>query len=111
MGLRQNLHQKLIQIIREFDPDLVAGKDKHVYFQPPTGYKLSYPCIIYRLNRMPPRFANNKPYQIDRSYHVTLIDTDPDGILKEKLAEMPMCTLTASFTSDNLYHYNYDLYY
>ena len=85
----------------------------NVYFQPPESVKMQYPCIVYELSDMPTEKADNQLYIINDRYTITLIHRDPDNDLKKKilLELQPYCELDRVFTSANLYHYVYNLYY
>lgn len=88
----------------------------NVYFQPPedvTMVALEYPCIVYkRLSTgTGTRFADDRPYSRIKCYQVTIIDEDPDSDIPDKVADLPMCLFNAHFTSDNLNHDVYTLYY
>lgn len=101
MGQRLQLHSKLCDIL----------ESSHVYFQPPTGTKLIYPCIVYELDDMDTKYADNNPYLITRGYSITAIDRNPDSIYPQKIAEMPMTSFNRMFVSDNLYHYVFTTYF
>lgn len=83
----------------------------NVYFQPPNGYKLSYPCIVYNREKIDTRFADGKPYFHSNRYSVTLIERDPDSDLPHKMTELPMCVHDRYFASDNLHHNVFTIYY
>lgn len=91
--------------------DILNELCPNVYFQPPGGHKLQYPCIIYSLSNISTRPANNKPYILNDKYDVTYITRDPDDEVKRTIASLPMCSMSRSFTSDNLHHYSYTLFY
>lgn len=84
---------------------------EHVYFQPPGGDKLVYPCIIYALDGLNTKGADNTDYSMYIEYSVTYITRDPDDNIIFELEHLPMCSLTRAFTSDNLHHYVYRLFY
>jgi len=84
---------------------------KHVYYQPPASKKLMYPCVVYRLDDMPSMYANNLPYRWDHVYQLTVIDRDPESVVREKMAELPTARFKRSFVSDNLNHYVFSIYY
>lgn len=84
---------------------------RNVYFQPPESVKLKYPCIIYSRQRIETGFADNAPYKIDKCYELTLITSDPDSELVDKLLTLPMCKHDRHYTSDNLNHDTYTIYY
>lgn len=83
----------------------------NVYYQPPPSVKLKYPCIIYERRSGDTLYADNKPYRFDYSYTVTYIDPDPDSNVPFKIAELPMCKMDRCFTSDNLNHSVFIIYY
>jgi hypothetical protein len=85
---------------------------RNVYFQPPESIDISYPCIIYKRDVIGnTKFANDKPYNHQVRYSVTIIDEDPDSLILDKIAELPMCIFNRHYTSDNLNHDVYNLYY
>lgn len=101
MDRRLNLHQILTDIL---------GSD-HVYFQPPESLRLVYPCIIYQYDTGDSQFADDRPYIFMRRYQITVIDRDPDSEIPDKVAQLPRCVNDRNFTSDNLNHYTFNLYY
>lgn len=126
MGLRVGLHEELCKILGSFgvwlwDPfnfktdttqsAIDAEARKHVYFQPPTGFLMSYPCIVYSLSKMDAVYANNGKYQVYRAYSVTVIDKIADSVIPDKVLALPFCRFDRSFVSDNLYHFCFTIYY
>lgn len=86
--------------------------NRNVYFQPPESIKLSYPCIVYHKSDWNSSYADNRLYNLDNKYKVTVIDANPDTDLPDKLAyHFETCRLENSFTHDGLYHYVLSLYY
>lgn len=83
----------------------------HVYFQPPESVKLVYPCIVYQYETGDTQFADDLPYVFRRRYQVTVIDPDPDSEIPDKIAQLPRCLNDRNFTTDNLNHYSFNLYY
>lgn len=84
---------------------------KNVYFQPPESIRMKYPCIVYELDNINPIYADNSTYKTWRSYQITLIDRDPDSCLVEKVSYLPRIHFNRFFTSDNLNHYVFTMYY
>jgi hypothetical protein len=85
---------------------------ENVYFQPPENVKLQYPCIVYKRGFIErTEYANDKPYQQRIRYALTIIDKNPDSEIPSKIAALPMCIFERHFTSDNLNHDIYNLYY
>lgn len=83
----------------------------NVYYQPPAGFQLKYPCIIYERRTGDSLYADDSPYKFDYCYTVTYIDPDPDSVIPLKLSMLPMCKMDRCFTSDNLNHSVFILYY
>lgn len=83
----------------------------HVYFQPPNGLKMEYPCIVYARESAETSYADNSPYRHTKRYTVTVIDRNPDSLLPDKVAELPMCSMSRFFTADDLNHDVYTLYF
>lgn len=83
----------------------------NVYFQPPNGLKLTYPCIIYARDTMDTRHANNKLYMYTNQYSVTVIDRNPDSLIPNTVLMLPLCSHNRFFTSDDLNHDVFTLYF
>lgn len=101
MGTRLELHEIFVNILGS----------RYVYFQPPENLKIKYPCIIYKKSTPTIKFANNSSYINKKRYSVTIIDADPDSTIPDKVAALPYCTFDRHFTSDNLNHDVYNLYF
>lgn len=126
MAPRVGLHEKLCNILASFgvwlwDPfnfevdslqDAIEKEARrHVYFDPPEGFKMSYPCIVYKRSRIDTDFADNNPYALRKRYEITVIDKDPDSSIPDKVAMLPMCRFDREFTYDNLHHDVFTLVY
>lgn len=84
---------------------------KRVYFQPPESVKLEYPAIVYDLDYIKSQHADNFPFVNKRRYSVTIITKDPDNDYIDKMLTLPSASFQRSFTMDNLYHYNFTIYF
>lgn len=82
----------------------------NVYFQPPTGKMLTYPCIVYSLDAFDVTFADNGQYRLCDKYSVTYITRDPDDGNIRALAMLPLCSMTNTSHGDNIHHYYYKLF-
>lgn len=82
-----------------------------VYFQPPSTFKMSYPCIVYGISNADTKFANNKPYAYKKRYQITVIDADPDSAIPDKVAMLPECVFNRHFTVENLNHHVFVIWY
>ena len=98
---RIKLHELLVSILGS----------RNVYFQPPESIKISYPCIIYKRSTGDTQFANDAPYTFRVRYQIKKKKKNPDSEVIEKLAKLPMCTYDRHFTSDNLNHDIFNIYY
>lgn len=104
MGERRT---KLRETLKSFFP---AHMEPHIYFQPPSGHKLEYPCFIYHLSDMPQIWANNKPYKWEKAYEVEYITRDPEDPMRDKVIALPKCRWNRTFTNGNLHHYVYIIF-
>ena len=86
-------------------------ESKNVYFQPPESIKLNYPAIIYSLSDIRNMHASNTIHKKDMVYMLTYIDEDPDSENVEKISNLPYCEFDRFYTSDNLNHYTFTIYY
>jgi len=90
---------------------VLHGLCNNVYFQPPTGTRISYPCIVYELERTNVRHADNAPYVLYDEYSIKYITRDPDDPVRNQLVMLPLCTSEKMYINDNLYHYLFRLYW
>jgi hypothetical protein len=90
--------------------EILLGTD-HVYFQPPVNVTMVYPAIVYNRDYQAVKFADNLPYSRKIRYQVTVIDADPDSLIPDKVAGLPLTTYVRHFTADNLNHDIYDVYF
>lgn len=101
MGRRIDLHDTLLSLLGT----------SAVYYQPPESIKMMYPCIVYERSPGDTQFADNGAYIHKRRYSITAIYEDPDSDLPDKIANLPMCIHDRHFTSNNLNHDVFNMYY
>ena len=82
-----------------------------VYFQPPPNVLMHYPAIVYNRDYLATDFADNKPYASTVRYQVTVIDPDPDSPVPNKIAQLPLMKYVRHYTTENLNHDIYDVYF
>ena len=127
MAERIGLHEQLCNVLSSFGVWLWGSHDfsenenvqesieeearKHVYYQPPESFKMSYPCIVYEKSRMNSMYADNNPYTMQKGYTVTVIDKNPDSAIPEKVARLPMSRFDRHMVVDNLHHDVFTIYY
>jgi hypothetical protein len=97
--------------LHEFLVGILGDKTRHVYFQPPTNTKISYPAIIYSLSDLDDRQANNNLYKREKAYQVIVVDKNPDSEIFERMSKCQYCRFDRFYTSDNLNHFVFTLYY
>lgn len=88
----------------------IVGSDA-VYFQPPPNLAMTYPCIVYERDMANTQFADNNPYRRTKRYMVKVIDQDPDSVIPDKVANLPMCLFERHFTAGNLHHDVFNIYF
>lgn len=99
MGQRQQLHDILLTILT------------NVYFQPPQGMTMEYPCIVYHRDNADTEFADDLPYAITRRYQVTLISRNPDEVAWQSVARLRACLHNRWFSANNLNHDVFNLFF
>lgn len=88
------------------------GRGVHYYFQPPTGYKLQYPALVYSLDALQNRYSDNRVGKRHHVYSAILILDNPDNELVDLLDDFKYCHMSGKpYTVDNLYHYPFTIYY
>lgn len=98
---RLDLHEELCKILGS----------RNVYFQPPSSVSMKYPAIVYERDNIRNSHADDNVYKQSLAYSVTVIDFDPDSEIVEKISKLPKCSFSRHFTSDNLNHDVFTLYY
>lgn len=99
---RLQLHEKFCDILGS----------RNVYFQPPETIKMKYPCIVYNEGSGKEIRSDNVIYIPINSYDVTVIFKDPDSDLPDKIHKaFTYIRKENPYTSDNLHHAPFYLYY
>lgn len=101
MNRREELHEILCE----------ALGSRNVYFQPPESIKMRYPAIVYSRDDIDNSFANNSVYMQSLAYSVTVIDSDPDSEVVDRVSKLPRCQYDRHYKSDNLNHDIFTIYY
>lgn len=102
MGTRLELQATLEEL---------AGTGVRVYFQPPSNTSMTYPCVIYERSNEDTKYANDGPYLRKKRYTVTVIDQNPDSLIPDRVASLPLCSYSRGFKTSNLNHDAYNLYF
>lgn len=101
MGSRLNLQNELEKVLG----------NQNVYYQPPEGLQMNYPCIVYELSDIDIQHADNIPYINTRAYDLTLITEDQDTDVIDKLLSFSLIRFDRKFTMSGLYHFIFELFY
>lgn len=80
------------------------------YFQPPSNVSMGYPCIVYELDRIVKKRADNGVYLKTRRYQVKLITKNPDDPTVDALASMVYSEFERHYTIDTLNHFVFSIY-
>ena len=83
----------------------------YVYFQPPPTISLVFPCIIYKRRDEEVIHAGNLPYNRRKQYEIKVIDRNPDSLIPDKIADLPLCVFDRHYTADDLNHDVYKLFF
>lgn len=101
MASRPNLQTELEELLGS----------KNVYYQPPASVHMNYPAIVYSRKDIENTFADNLVYNQSHSYEVIVIDQDPDSVFVEKISKLPTCRFDRHYSTNNLNHDVFTLYY
>lgn len=88
-----------------------AAGNTNVYFQPPANIKMKYPAIVYEREDIQNNFADDLVYTQASSYKVTVMDKNPDSEIVKRISQLPTARFVQPFTSDNLYHDVFIIFY
>lgn len=83
----------------------------NVYFQPPGNVKMAYPAIKYERSEMEVKHADNGVYNRRIRYTVTVIDSDPDSEIVDRVSMLPLCLFERHYVQDNLNHDVFEIYF
>lgn len=71
---------------------------------------MGYPCIVYELDRIVKKRADNGVYLKTRRYQVKLITKNPDDPMVDTLASMAHSEFERHYTADGLNHFVFTIY-
>lgn len=81
-----------------------------IYFQPPSDIKMAYPAIVYELDRVVKKRADNRSYLQNRRYQVKLITKNPDDPVFDALASLVHSEFERHYTLESLNHFVFNIY-
>lgn len=71
---------------------------------------MGYPCIVYELDRIVKKRADNGVYLKTRRYQVKLITKNPDDPMVDAFASMVHSEFERHYTADGLNHFVFTIY-
>ena len=84
----------------------------NVYFQPPASVKMHYPAIVYELDTIDIRSADDLNYVANKRYSITIIDSNPDTEYVDRFLDVFRgARFDRFFVSDNLNHFIFTIYW
>lgn len=94
----------------QIELEILLGSE-NVYFQPPPSKQMAYPAIVYDIDDIDNKYANDGVYLSKKKYSVKVIDEDPDSEIVKKVANLPTSRFNRHYTSDNLNHTVFTIHY
>lgn len=99
----QNSKKELTEIIKDaFQKNNIAA---NVYFVVPNNVQMKYPCLKIDVNNIQNRMADDRVYNQNVSYKLTVITTKKFDELVDTVSQLPKTVFNTTYTSNNLYHY------
>lgn len=109
MRSRQKLQSELEGLL---GTDHLPAEKRRVYFQPPSGTKIEYPCIIFELSRTDVQPADNSKFIKYNEYHVKHMFKSLKNEIKDKLLDnFHHISHDTRFISNSIYNDEFTLYY
>ena len=100
MLTRLELHEELCTLLGS----------TNCYYDPPESIKLKYPCIVYDVDTIDQKRANNHHYLDIKIYNITYITSKKNIDICEKFFEtFPTCSFDRKYLADGLWHYVFTL--
>lgn len=89
-----------------------ASGTSNIYFQPPENAKMKYPCVVCNFESIYTEKADNRSYIKSNRYDVTYISRRESEDIANRIVDSFMnINMNRAYTAENLYHYNFTLYY
>lgn len=99
---RIELHNELVELLGT----------PNVYFQtPPPNVQMVYPAIVYDRSLIKSKYASDSVYTITYEYTVTVIDTDTDSLIVDKMSKFRTAKHIRHYVADELSHDVFKLHY
>lgn len=76
----------------------------NVYYQTPDNFKLKYPCILYEINNIPTKGADNGKYFYKVNVNITIIEKNKTSEFVPVILSWPYTRYNNSFFKEGLNH-------
>lgn len=77
----------------------------NVYFNPPSNLKIQYPCVVYSINDILNKNADDEVYKQNIKYDCTLITKNVNDPLLKDLSKIKTFRYSRHYVVDSLHHY------
>lgn len=84
---------------------------KGIYYQPPNGTEMKYPCIVYERDDIRNVYADDNVYLQHHMWKLTVIDKDPDSEIVQQVSLIRGIKFDRHFASDGLNHDIFTLFF
>lgn len=85
---------------------------RNVYFQPPEDVKIVFPAIIYELEGIDTKYADDThKYKRNLRYKITLASSNPEHDIVDRLLDLRYSRLESISHYDNLHNYYINIYF
>lgn len=111
LELQALLESIMTKIYPDKVPDTNASQKYHVYFQVDQNTRMAYPAIVYTVDALDHKRANNETYALTDRYQITVIDRNPDTKLRNEIIQIPYTRFLSRNVSDGLNHFVYATYF
>lgn len=102
-----DLEQKRLRLHNKLKS--VSGLN-NLYYSPPEGMRMKFPCIVYDLAGSPTSHADNLPYARNLEWTIKIFDEDPDSPIASIFFEQPKCRFDRTISADGMIQFIFTLY-
>lgn len=77
-----------------------------IYFKPPSGFNLKYPCLVYNPSGVDSVNANNELYIAHRQYELSFMTQriDQEELIKDIVKSVPYGRIIREFETNGIQH-------
>ena len=101
---RMDIHDALVELF------LTHPDNPKIIFRPHSGFKLTYPCVVYDLKAVTPTFAGDDLYNKGERYEVTFMSKWPGDARAFWILDMRYSSHIRNFVADDVVHDIFQVY-